>query len=182
MAFEGHDPQWIPGLSGLGTNVHDAMHGGAGNVNQRTAFEVWWKYFTNLIADRFLAPLDVMEGNTGRTYIENMVTAMLCAGGMQDLGDDNGHSGMDSQQLLIGNMGGALRSGRYVALPVKSLYSMTGMPYNCFLLTLLKLMGVPPSEYAFATPNGQGFGYYGGFPADHPLKARFYQPITEILT
>jgi hypothetical protein len=75
-----------------------------------------------------------------------------------------------------------LRSGRYVALPVKKLYTMTGMPYNCFLLTLLQLMGIPQSEYAFATPNGQGFGYYGGFPADHPLKSRFYSPISEILT
>ncbi|CAE78633.1 DUF1552 domain-containing protein [Bdellovibrio bacteriovorus] len=176
MAFEGQDPQWIPGLSGLGTNVHDAMHGSAGNAIQKTAYEVWWRYFTNLIADRFLAPLNVEEGVTGRTYLENMVTAMLCAGGMQDLGGDNGHSGYDSQQVLIGNMGGALRSGRYVTMP------SAGLPYNCFLITLLQLMGVPPSDYAFATPNGQGFGYYGEFPANHVLKGRFYQPISEILT
>jgi Protein of unknown function (DUF1552). len=182
MTFEGHDPQWIPGLSGLGTNVHDAMHGSKGDAAQRTSYEVWWRYFTNLIADRFLAPLDVQEGNTGRTYIENMVTGMLCAGGMQDLGGDAGHMGMDNQQLLIGNMGGALRSGRLLVAPTKKAYSMTGMPYNCFLITLLKLMGVPPSEYAYATPDGQGFGYYGSFPSDHPLKSRFYQPITEILT
>lgn len=182
MTFEGHDPQWIPGLSGLGTNVHDAMHGSVGNAMQRTAYEVWWKYFTNLIADRFLAPLDVMEGNTGRTYVQNMVTTMLCAGGLQDLGGDNGHNGMDNQQILIGNMGGALRSGNYVVMPTRKPYTMTGMPYNCFLITLLKLMGVPPSEYAYATPNGQGFGYYGQFPADHPMKSRFYSPITEILT
>ncbi|MNT61097.1 hypothetical protein D3C72_1987160 [compost metagenome] len=158
------------------------MHGDVGTANQRIAYEVWWKYFTNLIADRFLAPLDVMEGNTGRTYIQNMVTGMLCTGGMQDLGGDAGHNGMDNQQVLIGSMGGELRSGRFVVMPTKSPYTMTGTPYNMFLITLLKLMGVPPSEYAFATPNGQGFGYYGGFPADHPLKARFYQPITEILT
>lgn len=184
MAFEGQDPQWIPGMSsGLGgTVVHEAMHGTAGTVKQRLAFETWWKYFTNLIADRFLAPLDVQEGNTGNTYLQNMVTGMLCAGGMQDLGDDNGHTGMDSQQVLIGNMGGALRSGRYVNLPLQKAYTMTGMPYNCFLITLLKLMGVPPSEYAFATPNGLGYGYYGGFPATHPLKSRFYDPISEILT
>jgi hypothetical protein len=30
MNFEAHDPQWIPGLSGLGANVHDAMHGNVG--------------------------------------------------------------------------------------------------------------------------------------------------------
>ncbi|AFY00351.1 hypothetical protein Bdt_0643 [Bdellovibrio bacteriovorus str. Tiberius] len=176
MALEAQDPQWIPGLSGLGTNVHDAMHGSRGSAIQRTAFEVWWKYFANMIADRFLAPLNVEEGVTGRTYLENMVTGMLCAGGMGDLGDDNGHQGYDSQQVLIGNMGGALRSGRYMTMP------SAGLPYNCFLITLLQLMGVPPSEYAFATPNGQGFGYYGEFPANHVLKGRFYQPISEILT
>lgn len=183
MNFEAHDPQWIPGLSGLGTNVHDAMHGGAGNAMQRVAYETWWRYFTNMIADRFLAPLDVQEGNTGRTYIENMLTTMLCAGGMQDLGGDNAHLGYDNQQVMIGSMGGALRSGRYTVMPLgKNMWVPLSMPYNCFLITLLKLMGVPPAEYAFATPNGQGFGYYGGFSATHPQKARFYQPISEILT
>ncbi|WP_413288408.1 DUF1552 domain-containing protein [Bdellovibrio sp. HCB337] len=182
MAFEGQDPQWIPGLSGFGANVHDTMHGNVGTAKQRTAYEVWWKYFANLIADRFLAPLDVQEGNTGRTYIQNMITGMLCSGGMQDLGGDDGHKGMDSNQVLIGNMGGMLRSGRYVVMPEQKPYTMTGMPYNCFLITLLQLMGIPQSEYAFATPDGKGFGYYGNFPATHPLKARFYQPISEILT
>lgn len=183
MAFEGHDPQWIPGLSGLGTNVHDAMHGGVGNAKQQIAYEVWWRYFTNLIADRFLAPLDVQEANTGKTYIENMLTAMLCAGGLQDLGGDNAHMGLDNQQVLIGSMGGRLRSGRYTLMPLgNNKWEALNTPYNCFLLTLLQLMGIPQSEYAYATPDGKGFGYYGGFRADHPLKSRFYTPITEILT
>lgn len=182
MAFEGHDPQWIPGINAVGTVIHEAMHGTAGTAKQQQSFEIWWRYFTNLIADRFLAPLDVQEGNTGRTYIQNMITGMLCAGGMQDLGDDNGHTGMDNQQVLIGSMGGALRSGRYTLMPNPKPYTMTGMPYNCFLITLLQLMGIPQSEYAFATPNGMGYGYYGNFPATHPHKARFYQPISEILT
>ncbi|MBS1971775.1 MAG: DUF1552 domain-containing protein [Bdellovibrionales bacterium] len=183
MAFEGQDPQWIPGLSGLGDNVHNTMHGTVGAAKQRTAFETWWKYFANLIADRFLAPLDVLEGNTGRTYIQNMVTGLLCAGGMQDVGDDNAHMGIDNQQLLIGDMGGALRAGRYVVMPRGGQkFAALNMPYNCFLLTLLQLMGVPASEYAFATPDGKGFGYYGNFSATHPQKARFYSPLTEILT
>lgn len=183
MAFEGHDPQWIPGLNTLGTNVHDAMHGSAGNAMQQKAYEVWWRYFTNLIAERFIAPLDVLEGNTGRTYIDNMITSMLCAGGLQDLGGDNAHMGLDNQQILIGSMGGALRSGRYYLMPLgNNKWEALNMPYNCFLLSMLQLMGIPQSEYAFATPDGKGFGYYGAFKAAHPQKARFYQPLTEIHT
>jgi hypothetical protein len=176
MALEAHDPQWIPGLNTLGVNVHDAIHGAAGNAIQQRAFQTWWTYFADMIADRFLAPLDVIEGNTGRTYLQNMVTAMICAGGTHSVGGDGGHSGLDSNQVLIGNMGGALRSGRLTSMPTGN------MPYNCFLITLLNLMGVPPAEYAFATPDGQGFGYYGQFRTNHAQRGRFYQPITEILT
>jgi Protein of unknown function (DUF1552). len=184
MAFEAQDPQWIAGLSGFGANVHDTMHGNVGTAKQLTAYDVWWKYFANLIADRFLAPLDVQEGNTGKTYVENMITSMLCAGGMQDAdGGDNAHMGLDSHQTLIGNMGGALRSGRLYTMPTQNnKWQSTAMPYNCFLLTLLQLMGIPQSEYASATPDGKGFGYYGDFLANHPQKARFYSPISEILT
>lgn len=103
---------------------------------------------------------------------------MLCVGGVHTLGNDGGHAGLDSQQVLIGNMGGALRSGNYVSLPNSG---GKNLPYNCFLLTLLRLMGVPSSEYVYATPDGQGFGYYG-FPNNHPFRSRFYQPITEVLT
>jgi hypothetical protein len=66
-------------------------------------------------------------------------------------------------------------------MPEQKPYTMTGMPYNCFLITLLQLMGIPQSEYAYATPDGKGFGYYGNFPATHPQKARFYQPLSELL-
>ncbi len=184
MAFEAQDPQWIAGLNELGSNVHDAMHGTVGKANQIKAYQTWWTYMANQIAERVLAPLDTLEGNTGKTYIENMITGMLCAGGMQNANanDDNGHNGLDSQQVLIGNMGGGLRSGRYLVLPRAGAWPYAHMPYNSFLLTLLQLMGVPPAEYAYATPDGKGFGYYGDFPSNSPLKSRWYTPLTEILT
>ncbi len=179
MLMDAHDPQWIPSLNLGGVGMHGAIHGEFGNDIQLRAFRNWWGYFANLIADRFLAPLDVQEGNTGRTYIDNMITGMLCAGGSHSLGGDGGHSGLDSQQILIGSMGGRLRAGNYVNMP-----STNGrnMPYNTFLLTMLNLMGVPASEYASATSDGRGFGFYEGFGSNHPFASRFYQPITEILT
>lgn len=187
MAMDAHDPTWIPGLNfGSEGGVHNAMHGSQGStaqergVNQQNAYQIWWTYYANQIAERFLAPLDVQEGNTGRTYLQNMLTGMLCVGGIHGIGGDGGHSGLDSQQILIGSMGGRLRSGRYYSMPGNN--STGNMAYNTFLITLMHLMGMPASEYAPTTPNNMGFGFYGDFSANHPLRSRFYGPITEILT
>jgi hypothetical protein len=183
MKFEGHDPRWLPNLNTGGQNFHDVMHGGGGSSLQLQAKTHWWRYFSNLIADHFLAPLEEMEGDTGRSYLENMVTVLMCSGGFANPGGDGGHNGLDSQQIIIGSMGGRLRSGQYFLAPRSqtgdNIYVGNNLPYNCFLITLLNLMGVPPSEYAFATPNGQGFGFYGAF--RNTYSGRFYQPIYELL-
>lgn len=187
MAFDAHDPTWIPGLNfGSEGGVHNAMHGDHGAnaqeraLNQQNSYQIWWTYFANQIAERFLAPLDVQEGNTGRTYLQNMLTGMLCVGGVHGVGENGGHSGLDSQQILIGSMGGRLRSGRYYSMPGS--INTGNMAYNTFLITLMHLMGMPSTEYSPTTPNNMGFGYYGDFSANHPLRSRFYGPITEILT
>jgi len=171
--------QWIPGMDLSGNSLHDCMHGAHGAVLQRRAYESWWRFHANIIADRFLAPLEEMESDTGRSYLDNMITGMICSGGLHGLNDgDGGHRGWDSQQILIGSMGGRMRSGQFMSMP-----SGPGrnLPDNCFILTILQLMGVPASEYAFATANGQGFGYYGHHGTNHPNRDRFYQPITELL-
>lgn len=179
MYFEAHDPRWMPGLNINGNVMHEAMHGDFGATYQINSYQNWWRYNMNLIASRFLTHLDTEEGSTGRTYLDNMVTGMVCAGGIHNTGNDGGHAGLDSQQILIGSMGGAMRAGRYMSMPSSG---GLNLPYNCFLLTLLNLMGVPSSEYASATADGNGFGYYSGFGNNHPYRNRFYSPITEILT
>lgn len=164
-----------------------AMHGpesqngtiAGGGYMKRQYVQAWKGYYYNLVANRFLAPLNTMEGNTGRTYLDNMITAMTQIGEMEPSNSVSGHSGYDSQQVLIGSMGGRVRTGRYYALPESG---GQRLPYNCYLITLMQLMGMPPSEYAYATPDGQGFGYYGYFGGNHPFRARFYNPVTEILT
>lgn len=171
-------PSWIPGLTiPSNTDFHNVVHGSNGGPLQEQLFGAWWTYYAGMIADHFLANLQDIEGNTGRSYMENMITGMICAGGLHTLGHDGGHAGLDSQQILIGNMGGALRSGNYVSLPTSG---GRNLPYNCFLITLLQLMGVPPSEYAYATADGRGFGFYG-FGNNHPFSSRFYQPVTEVM-
>lgn len=178
LMFDSHDPQWIPNL-GI-SDFHGAIHGGQGAAIQLRAFQNWWRYLSNMIADNFIAPLDQAEGNTGRTYIENMITGMIATGACHrnEAGNDGGHGGYDSQQILIGNMGGRLRSGRYYNMTVQG----SDYPYNSFMITLFQLMGIPPSEYAFATPDGRGFGLYTGYGANHRFASRFYSPIQEALT
>ncbi len=181
MFFDTDDPQWMPGVPALGTGFHNACHGGAGPDIQRRAYDIYWPYYTDNIAEYFLKPLNTEEGSTGRTYLQNMVTGFVTSAGTYLPGNgDGGHSGLDSQQILIGNMGGRVRSGRYTALPDTG-YN-TRLPYNCFLLTLLQLMGVQPSEYQNTSSTGQGIGNYTGFSANHPLQSRFYSPVAEILT
>ncbi len=173
---------WIPGSNV--SNFHGAIHGVEGKDAQLRAYQTWWKYQADLIADEFLKPLDVEEGNTGRTYLDNMLTGMIATGLLHAnaANSDGGHGGYDSQQILIGTMGGAVRGGRYYNLKQNSDVRKGTYPYNSFLITMLKLMGVQPSEYANATVDGQGFGSYDGYESDYVYKNRLYQPISEILT
>ncbi|MBY0384812.1 DUF1552 domain-containing protein, partial [bacterium] len=181
------DPSWVPSIANpFSGDIHGAFHGQGGAAIQREVQLNYWRYYSNLLADRFLVHLDQQEGNTGRTYIDNMITGVICGGGFAAPGTDGGHNGVDSQQILIGSMGGRLRAGRYMTVPRSQTgdqsYVGDNLPYNCFLITLLQLMGVTPAEYAFATPDGQGIGYYGAFGANYPRRNRFYQPVTELLT
>ncbi len=175
---ESHDPRWLPGLNLAGSDMHSMIHGDAGVAAKRNAYESYYNYNFGVLASRFLTAMDVPEANTGRTYLENMATVIQNSGGMESYNQGAGHSNYDMQHAIIGSMGGALRAGRYYLLPQTN---NRRLPQNCFLITLMQLLGIPQSEYAFATPNGQGFGWYPSA-ANNPFAARFYSPITEVLT
>jgi hypothetical protein len=179
LCFDSHSPSWLPGLNlPQGLELHGAIHGDSSNyAAKRHAFEIYHRYNLELIANRFLAPLNELEGNSGRTYIDNMITVYMSQMGMETIMAGSGHSSADMQQVMFGSMGGRMRAGRYMALP-----EINGrrLPHNAFLVTLLQLMGVPSSEYSHLTNTGQGFGYYNST-TGHPLASRYYQPITELL-
>jgi hypothetical protein len=176
LHFEYQDPTWLPGYTG-GSGFHGIMHGDKGLAAQHNAYESLQKFGYNLIADRFLTPLNVQEGNTGRTYADNMITTALSALGMQGPTETGNHNDDDLQHVIFGSMGGKLRAGRYYALPnTNSRY----LPHNTFVMTLLNLMGVPASEYSTnSSVAGQGFGYYSS--SSSPYGTRIYTPITEML-
>lgn len=174
--MDSHDPQWIPNL-GI-SDLHGAIHGDQGEATKLRAYQTWWRYMCNTIADNFFALLDQPEGDTGRTYLDNMITGFIATGGTI-----GGHSGYDSQQILIGSMGGRLRAGRYYNLiSGNGDVGAESYPYNSFMLTLFQLMGIPSAEYAFATADGRGFGLYTGYEANYKFRNRFYSPLQEVLT
>jgi hypothetical protein len=180
LYFDSHSPSWLPGLNlPQGLELHGAIHGSNSTElpHKRHAYETYHRYALDLIANRFLAPLNELEGNTGRTYIDNMVTVYLTQMGMEPITGGSSHTSYDMQQMMIGSMGGRMRAGRYMALP-----NNNGrlLPYNAFLVTLLQLMGVAPNEYSHLSNTGQGYGYYNST-TGNPFAARYYQPITELL-
>lgn len=168
----------IPGLQRYGENVHGTIHGDDGAAAQLYAYRTMQTYAANDIAERILKPLDQEEGSTGRTYIDNMLININTTGAFQrnEANNDGGHGGHDSQQILIGSMGQRLTAGNYVHVGAQDNY-----PYNSFLVTLLQLMGMSPSEYAYATKDGRGIGNYSGYKDNYTHRNRLYGPIHEIL-
>lgn len=185
MYFDSHDPQWIPGLNLGGLGVHAGFHGDGGSTIKTNCYTSYHTWNNNQIANHFLAHLNEPEGNTGRTYLDNMATVLLSQMGYESLSGGSGHSSYDLHQILIGSMGGAIRAGRYVSYPAGGLTPRAYdrlMPNNCFHITLLQLMGVPESEYGVFNPNRRGFGYYPTSSTGNAYASRFYSPLTEILT
>lgn len=193
--FAGHSLYGIPGLP---TNI--SLHNGIFHNNEGTTYTdaqindyyvVWKKWHMDLIAQNFLSLLDVQEPGSDRTYLDNMLTAILSEGGVD--GAPGTHSNRDYQPILLGTMGGYLKGNRYTVLPTKTeqiyqhIYNYR-MPYNTLLITLLEAMKIPASEYAQYN-GGSGYGIYktGQF-GDIELPeykkyfgSRYNLPISEII-
>lgn len=142
-----------------------------------STFTYWLKWHMDKAAEYIIEPLRTMEdvqSNNGKSYLENMVIALLSEAGVHS--DPGAHANLDYMPILFGNMGGIINSNRYVVFD-----GPTRLPYNCLLITLLQAMGVPASEYNAGSSNGQGFGQYVSSGAYYNKWAsRFYSPITEI--
>lgn len=178
LYFDSHDPRWLPGLSlGAAPDFHAGIHGDHGVAVKENCYRTYNKWGMDQIATHFLASLNEQEGNSGRTYLDNMATVILSQMGYENLNGGSGHSSFDMHQMIIGSMGGNIRSGRYVSFPINN---GRLVPLNAFWITMFQLMGVPASEYSRHTVDGQGFGRYVSS-AGNPYASRFYSPLTEIL-
>jgi hypothetical protein len=179
LYFDSHDPKWLPGLSlGDAPDFHAGIHGSHGTALRNSTYRIYNKWGLDQIATHFLTPLNEMEGNTGRTYLDNMATVILSQAGYESANGGSSHTSYDMHQIILGSMSGAIRAGRYVSFP-----EVQGrlLPYNTFMITLLQLMGVPESEYSVHATGGRGFGKYVSS-TGNPYASRFYTPVSEILT
>lgn len=193
--FAGHSIYDIPGLP---TNI--SLHNGIFHNNEGTTYTdaqindyyvIWKKWHMDLIAQNFLGLLDVQEPGSDRTYLDNMITAVLSEGGVD--GAPGTHSNRDYQPILLGTMGGYLKGNRYTVLPTmtEQVYQHVfkyRLPYNTLLITLLEAMKIPASEYAQYN-GGSGYGIYkAGQNGDVELPeykkyfgSRYTLPISEII-
>ncbi len=188
--FDGESHYDMPGVP-AGSYFHAILYGTSPGITTAQSYDIyttWMKRGYEQVGAQFLAPLNVEEGSTGRTYLDNMVTVMLSEGGSAPDSDDFGHINANYQPVIIGSMAGTLRGNRYYHLPHvgDGTWSRMDLPYNAFSMTLMKLMGVPANEYQAFTVDGKGYGLYG---KDHnggvipaSLVAKGYVPISEILT
>ncbi len=169
--FEAQNPIWLPEYTG-GAGFHGVMHGEKGITAQNNGYYSYHRFGYDLAADRFLTQMNIEEGSTGRTYLDNMATTFLSHLGMQSKNSGGNHSDGDVQHTIIGSMGGRLNSGKLYVVP-------SGLPNNTFIMTLMNLIGVPASEYSkYSSVLGKGFGYYKA----NLFGERAYSPITEILS
>ncbi len=161
-------------------DFHGAIHEGLGHQVMVDQYKAWMTWHCNQIGSQFLSPLNVEEGSTGKTYLENMATVLFNENGMTST-NANGHGNDDYHSTIIGSMAGALRANKYYLFP----YLPGGpvgerLPYNAYLMTLMQMMGIPAAEYQKYTTDGNGFGLYGTRYSTLPLS-RFYAPISEML-
>ena len=173
-----------PGLTlPQGVELHGALHGGDPKYQslKGPAYKSTYTYGYDMLASRFLAPLNELEGNTGRSYIDNMATVVLTQMSIESIAGGSGHDSTDCQQMLIGSMGGRMRSGKYLFFPPYVPHYLNGLPHNALTTTLLELMGVPKSEYSLVSSGGKGYGFYDTPRSDNPFISRYYDPITELL-
>ncbi len=175
------DSTWLPGLTlPEGTGLHGAIHGGntpdlwALKRYAHTSYDI---YNYNFSIARFLNSMNEAEGDTGRTYLDNMITAALPKFTMEAADGGSGHGGYDCQTTFFGTMGGRMKAGNYLSFPQGD---GARLPHNSVFVTLLDLMGVPPSEYTKYSNTTKGWGIYQSS-AGNPFASRFYNNVTELM-
>ena len=152
-----------------------------------TYYTQWQKWNFDTIANLVLGPLhaeiDPLNSN-GKSFLENMLVSVLSEGGVDPFPGD--HDNRDYQPIMFGNMGGAIRSDRYIVFdPSYTGAAKVGLPYNALQMTWLHAMGLSPSDYVGGSSTTQGYGAYNlaHLNANYSIfNNRFYLPINEILT
>lgn len=183
LGASGHNQLGIPGLPNIPYH-NDIVHSSMSEVEKFNHFQTYAKFHLDSLADHFLAPLNVEEGTTGKTYLENMLTVLCHEHGLANAGQGENHPNYNHMVVFFGNMGGILRSDRMICFKKGSV----GVSLNQLLLTYMYAMGIPASEYEAVALGGKGFGPYGPGGSITPPASyasawgqRLFQPIEELI-
>lgn len=174
-------PNNIPFHNGV---VHNEA--GLSTADVEAYYTQWQKWnfdtISNLILEPLYSEIDPMNAN-GKSFLENMLVTVLSEGGVDPFPGD--HDNRDYQPIMFGNMGGAIRSDRYIVFdPSFAGAAKVGMPYNALQMTWLHAMGLAPTDYRSGSSTTQGYGAYNLSYLNSNYSifgSRFYSPISEIL-
>lgn len=159
---------FIPGIPGT-VRMHEDV--GHAETPEHREMKLAFSRFLGQRVSRFLNNMNVVEDtNTGLTYLDN---SLIVWGNDQGaLANTVAHASVNMPILVAGSAGGALKTGKYVDYgpaygpshrrPVggdEGAIYRRGRPYNQFLVTIARVMGLQPSDYE--KDGIQGFGVYG---------------------
>lgn len=153
-----HPYDYFPGdsmkdLIGLDGDPHTSFgHGGTeeGNIKMH-------QYYAQKVA-RLLNTLSSMQDpEGGGTMLDTSI--VMWGNDMGAAPSPGHHSDTNLPIVLFGSGAGALRTGNVFDYGMNSPSGPRGRPLNQLLVSILKAMGVPASEYE--TAPGAGFGFYG---------------------
>lgn len=192
------DDSVIPDLGKVvkGRNLHTIYHDSTESTAALSleqgamAYHAYKKWNYDLFAENFLKPLNIMEGETGRTFIDNSLISILSESGASNLSTKTfrnsgrieiGHSSVDYQPIMFGSLGGYLSPDKYVSFPKRTpTYWGQGLPYNKLLITFLQGMGLSHDDYQFGTE--PGFGVYDSSRGKRDAwGSEWAKPIEEII-
>ena len=174
----------IPGLHSTYFLHNDIFHNTPGALNNQQIadyYVIWKRFYLNKVAQRFLAALDVEEGTTGKTYLENSLVLISNESGVINDGP-HGHSNTNYLPIMFGNLGGFLKSDRFLQFP-RQINSTDqrgyGFPLNEFMNTILMGLGHQMSDVKIGS--APGFGIYGVSRYDDLYSSTYGKGIPEII-
>jgi hypothetical protein len=143
-------------------------------------------FFEHVFLD-LATKLDIDEGDTGTTYLDNCLIQWSQESGMMT------HEPISLPIITAGSAAKSISTGSYIDYKNHdnaNLFSprTPGVLYNQYLATVLQVMGVPPSEFEHGTDKGYGVTYrnseYAGPKADSGVRAwpdRLFSDASKLL-
>ncbi|MGE0527989.1 MAG: DUF1552 domain-containing protein, partial [Bdellovibrionales bacterium] len=163
----------------LSARIFGHDHGHSHNDHRNRENQL--KYISNTrklvrIVKEFVTKMDSVKDSNGKTMLDNSIFLW----GMEQ-SEGAGHRCESMPAITFGSANGAINTGYYIDYRVRPLvhaFNRTDLPavgsrtYASLLITIMRALGLQPSEY-LSYGDGGGFGTYGSYYTDPKLYAPF---------